>query len=126
MLKVKVLPAQITDAEGGKVVLQAAGATQRDCCHLWLQTPVRGVGQDHLGLERPDANFRGIWWPKDKPIPDGLLKKTGGYRGFVVIPVELQPQAQPGLRATVRNLRNPDLRGDDPAHGQETGLLDGF
>jgi hypothetical protein len=74
VLKVKVLPAQITDAEGGKVLLQAAGATQRDCCHLWLQTPVRGVGQDHLGLERPDANLCGIWWPKDKPIPDGLAE----------------------------------------------------
>ena len=36
VLKVKVLPADITDAEGGKAVLQAAWATQRDFCHLFI------------------------------------------------------------------------------------------
>lgn len=40
-------------------------------------------------MQRPDANFHGIWWPNDQPMPDDLaeelLKKTRGYRSFVVI-----------------------------------------
>ena len=99
VLKVKVLPADITDAEGGKVVLQAAWATQRDFCHLFIDGGYkrqfeewvrRTLGWTVQVMQRPDTNFRGIWWPDEKPIPDDLaeelLKKTRGHRGFVVIP----------------------------------------
>ncbi|WP_027875880.1 transposase, partial [Meiothermus cerbereus] len=50
----------------------------------------RTLGWTVQVMQRPDANFRGIWWPDEKPIPDDLaeelLKKTRGHRGFVVIP----------------------------------------
>lgn len=99
VLKVKVLPANITDAEGGRAVLQAAWATQRDFCHLFIDGGYKRqfeewvketLGWSVQVMQRPDANFRGIWWPNDRPMPDDLaeelLKKTRGHRSFVVIP----------------------------------------
>jgi transposase len=99
VLKVKVLAANITDAEGGKVVLQEAWATQRDFCHLFIDGGYKRQFEEWVKetlnwtvqvMQRPDANFRGIWWPNDKPRPDDLaeelLKKTRGHRSFVVIP----------------------------------------
>ena len=99
VLKVKVLPANITDAEGGKACLQLAGIDLKRFCHLFVDGGYKRQFQEWvqqtLGwsvqvMQRPDANFRGIWWPKDKPIPDDLvqelLKKTRGHRSFVVVP----------------------------------------
>jgi len=99
VLKVKVLPANITDAEGGKIVLKAAWAVQRDFSHLFIDGGYKRQFEEWVKetlnwtvqvMQRPDANFRGIWWPDDKPMPDDLVqelvKKTRGHRGFVVIP----------------------------------------
>lgn len=98
VLKVKVLPANVTDAEGGKACLQLAWASLKRFCHLlvdggckrqfeeWVQ---QTLGWSVQVMQRPDANFRGIWWPDDKPMPDDLvqelLKKTPGFRSLVVM-----------------------------------------
>ena len=37
-------------------------------------------------MQRLDDNFRGIWWPEGRAIPEALGRKTRGHRGFVVIP----------------------------------------
>ena len=99
VLKVKVLPANLTDAQGGKVVLQAAWAIFKRLSHLFIDGGYKRQFEEWvketLGwtvqvMQRPDANFRGIWWPDDVPMPPDLIeelrKKTRGYRSFVVIP----------------------------------------
>ncbi|WP_420845993.1 transposase [Meiothermus hypogaeus] len=99
VLKVKVLPANLTDAQGGQVVLQAARAAFKRLTHLFIDGGYKRQFEDWvketLGwtlqvMQRPDANFRGIWWPEGVPMPPDLIeelgKKTRGRRSFVVIP----------------------------------------
>lgn len=99
LIKVKVLAADISDHEGGMQVLAAAWAILKNFRHIFVDGGYKKTFQDwvkeNLGwsvqvMQRPDANFRGFWWPKDKPVPEDLmqemLKKTRGHRDFVVIP----------------------------------------
>ncbi|GIW27068.1 MAG: hypothetical protein KatS3mg070_2970 [Meiothermus sp.] len=99
VLGVKVLPAHLTDAEGGREVLEGARGLSKRLSHLFVDGGYkrrfeewvrRTLGWTVEVVRRPDANFRGIWWPKDQPLPEDLeeevRKRTRGHRGFVVIP----------------------------------------
>jgi putative transposase len=99
VLKVLILPANITDAEGGQKLLENIKDTFTRLKHLfvdggykrtWREWVEQTLGWTVEVVQRPDANFRGVWWPNDKPFPPDLeqelLKKTRGFREFVVIP----------------------------------------
>lgn len=99
VLKVKVLAANITDREGGKLLLEGIDSVFTRLRHLfvdgsyqgkWVQWVKETLGWTLEVVQRADANFRGIWWPKDEPMPPELVEelrqKTRGYRSFVVIP----------------------------------------
>ncbi|WP_443093733.1 transposase [Meiothermus hypogaeus] len=95
VLKVKVLPANLSDAQGGRVVLPAAWAIFKRLSHLFIDGGYKrqfadGVKQT-LGwtvqvMRRPEANFRGIWLPMPPDLIEELGQKTRGRRSFVVIP----------------------------------------
>lgn len=99
VLKVKVLAANITDRDGGMLLLEGTNASFSKLCHLfvdggykgkWVQWVKEALGWTVEVVQRPDAGFRGIWWPNDVPMPPELVeelrRKTRGYRSFVVIP----------------------------------------
>lgn len=49
----------------------------------------RTLGRAVQVMQRPDANFQGIWWPEDQPIPEDLaeeLREIQRYSSFLVIP----------------------------------------
>ena len=37
-------------------------------------------------VRRPDANVRGVWWPKGEPLPDEYRKLLKGHGEFMVAP----------------------------------------
>lgn len=99
VLKVRVLAANIPDREGGQLLLVGVNDLFTRLQHLFADGGYRGKWvtwvKETLGwtvdiVQRPDANFRGIWWPDDVPMPPELIeelrKKTRGFREFVVIP----------------------------------------
>jgi transposase len=99
VLKVLILPANIMDAEGGKQLLESIKDSFTRLKHLfvdggykraWREWVEQTLGWTVEVVQRPDANFRGIWWPDHTPFPPDLeqelLKKTKGFRDFVVIP----------------------------------------
>ena len=119
VLKVLILPANIMDAEGGKQLLESIKDSFTRLKHLFVDGGYKRAWRDSrlkirkhcpltdrqdfqprrveqiLGwtvevVQRPDANFRSVWWPDNTPFPpeleQELLKKTKGFRDFVVIP----------------------------------------
>jgi transposase len=99
VLKVKVLPANVMDGDGGQVVLEGLNRIFGEIKLLFVdggyKKQFQGWVKETLGWnvevkQRPDANFRGIWWKEGVPMPQALqeelLKKTRGFREFVVIP----------------------------------------
>jgi transposase len=99
VLKVLVLPANFTDAEGGQKLLENIKDSFTRHKHLFVDGGYKGSWREWveqtLGwtievVQRPDANFRGVRWPNDEPFPpeleQELLKKAKGFRDFVVIP----------------------------------------
>ncbi len=121
--KVKVLPANLSDAQGGKVVLQAAWAIFKCLSHLFIDGGYKRQFEEWvketLGwtvqvMQRPDANFRGIWWPDDVPMPPDLIEELRAAQkdprlslfrshppplgsGAYLRLAQLQPQTQPRL-----------------------------
>lgn len=99
LLRVRVLAANLTDREGGKLLLEGIGSVFTRLGHLfvdggyqgkWVQWVKETLGWTVEVVQRADANFRGIYWPDGVPMPPELAaelrKKTRGYRSFVVIP----------------------------------------
>jgi putative transposase len=83
VLKVLILPANTTAAEGGQQLLENTNIKETFTClkHLfvdggykrtWCPWVEQTLGWTIEVVQRPDANFRGIWWPKDKPFPPEL------------------------------------------------------
>jgi putative transposase len=104
VLGVKVLPANVTDAEGGRELLEGArGLSKRLSQSAGSRN---GFGAPWAGRWRWCAG-RGIWWPKDRPLPEDLEEDAGasgvcGHSpqmggGADVCLAELQSEAEPRL-----------------------------
>ena len=101
VLNVLILPANITDAEGGQKLLESIKETFTRLKHLFVDGGYKRAWRDSrlkirkhyapddrkdfqprrveqtLGWtievgQPPDANFRGVWWSNDKPFPPEL------------------------------------------------------
>jgi putative transposase len=95
VLKAKALPASIADRDGGRALLLEARRSVPRLSHLFADGGYRGAWgrwvRETLSwtvevVRRPDAHARGVWWPKDEPLPDEYLKLLKGHREFTVIP----------------------------------------
>ena len=80
LLKALVAPANVTDRDGGAELIEKARAELPSVRHLFVDRGYQGrwveVGSGNRRLERgghpaPKRRCaRGIWWPKDEPLPD--------------------------------------------------------
>lgn len=56
----------------------------------WVKWVKESLGLSVDVVQRPDANFRGIWWPDNEPMPPELIEelksKTRGFRKFIALP----------------------------------------
>jgi putative transposase len=95
VLKAKTLPANIADRDGGYDLLLEARPLFPRLQHLFADGAYRGQwvkwANEALALSvdivrRPDANVRGVWWPKGEPLPDEYRRLLKGHREFMVIP----------------------------------------
>ena len=95
VLKAKALPASIADRDGGRELLMDARSSVPRLRHLFADGGYRGQwvrwAKEVLSLSvdivrRPDAYVRGVWWPKDQPLPEEYLKLLKGHREFTVVP----------------------------------------
>ena len=95
VLKAKALPASIADRDGGRDLLLEARPRFPRLRHLFADGGYRGQwvrwASETLALtvdivRRPDAYVRGVWWPKDEPLPDEYRKLLKGHREFTVVP----------------------------------------
>jgi putative transposase len=95
VLQTKVLPADIADRDGGQALLLEARPSYPRLRHLFADGAYRGQWvrwvNESLALSvdivrRPDANIRGIWWPKDQPLPNEYRTLLKGHRDFLVVP----------------------------------------
>ena len=95
VLKAKALPADVADRDGGQALLLDARPSVPRLRHLFADGAYRGQwvrwAKDTLALtaeivRRPDAYVRGVWWPKDEPLPDEYRKLLKGHREFTVVP----------------------------------------
>lgn len=99
VLGVRVLGSNVTDREGGTILLESVHGSFARLHHLFVDGGYKGkwalwvrtaLGWTVDVMQRPDPDFHGIWSPNDKPMPDELAeeleRKARGTRGFVVIP----------------------------------------
>ncbi|PYE53633.1 IS5 family transposase [Deinococcus yavapaiensis] len=93
-LLIKVLPANISDRDGGEDVLLEAKQAIPPLRHLFVDQGYRGqwvkwvegeVGWTVEVVARP-RKIRGIWWPKDQPLPDWYFEALEEQKKFKVIP----------------------------------------
>jgi putative transposase len=95
VLKARALPAHIADRDGGQALLLNARPGFPRLRHLfadggyrgqWVRWAKEALSRSVDIVRRPDANIRGVWWPKNEPLPDEYLKLLKGHRAFLVIP----------------------------------------
>ena len=115
LLKAMVLPANVTDRDGGAALVAKAREEQPGVRHLFVDRGYQGRWaawvRETLGWSveviRPKRRYsRGIWWPKDEPLPDWYFAAVEAEKGFRSLPrrsgggahlrlVELPASAQP-------------------------------
>ena len=91
--EVKVLPANITDRDGGQLLLPEVKETFPSIKHLFVDGGYKGKwaewARETLGwsvrVVQRLPKVRGVWWPKDEPLPQHYLDLFEEQRKFKVI-----------------------------------------
>ena len=94
-LKVLVLPANVSDRDGGAEVVADARVELPSLRHLFVDGGYRGewakwvrevVGWTVDVITRRKIYSRGIWWPNDQPLPDWYFAAVEAEKGFRSLP----------------------------------------
>lgn len=96
LLKVKVLPANVTDRDGGELLLKTYRETQPGLrLHLFVDGGYKGqweakiktaLGHTVQVIQRPDANIRGYWLPAGQELSPEQRSTFRGHRKFLPLP----------------------------------------
>jgi putative transposase len=95
LLKVLVLPANITDREGGKELLSDVHDYAPRLQHLWVDGGYKGEWvawvKQTLGLsvevvQYAYAGISGFWMPAEQELTPEQLSQLRGFRSFKVLP----------------------------------------
>jgi transposase len=95
LLKALVLPANLTDRDGGADLVEKAKAEHPSLRHLFVDGGYRGkwarwvrdvIGWSVEVIQRRKIYARGIWWPNDKPLPDWYFAAVEAEKGFKALP----------------------------------------
>ena len=83
VLEAKVLPADGHDQQGGRELLEEAYEQVPSPQHLFTDRSYRGTwacwAKEGMSfsveiVQRPHANARAMWWPKDQPLSEECIK----------------------------------------------------
>ncbi|MDV6375791.1 transposase [Deinococcus sp. ZS9-10] len=95
LLGVKVLAANISDREGSKLLFSELLVKQPQMrLHVFADGGYKGkwegwiktnIGYTVEIVQRPDANTRGYWLPKNQELSEAQIKTFKGHREFIVI-----------------------------------------
>lgn len=95
LLKVKVLPANLSDREGGKQLLEELHNEQPALkLHLYADGGYQGKWEAWVKstldftveiVKRSDFNVRGYWLPAGQELTEEQIKTFRGYRSFEVV-----------------------------------------
>ena len=96
LLKVKVLPANVTDRDGGEMLLKEYREAQPGLrLHLFVDGGYKGkwetlvkktFGHTVEVIQRPDANIRGYWLPVGQTLTPEQIATFRGHRKFMPLP----------------------------------------
>ena len=95
LLRVLVTPANVTDRDGGTTLLSQAKGLLPTLRHLFVDSGHQGkwaawvrevIGWSVEIIKQNKRYSRGIWWPKDEPLPDWYFAAVEAEKGFHVLP----------------------------------------
>lgn len=91
-----MLPANVTDRDGGQLLLSEYHQAQPGLrLHLFVDGGYKGkwetwvkttFGYTVQVIQRPDANIRGYWLPEGQALTPEQIKTFRGHRSFIPLP----------------------------------------